>query len=277
MSAPFMQLYVADYLGDTRHLTTEQHGAYLLLLMTMWRSDGRLPNDTKKLARITGCTPSRWSKISVDVLAYFAVDGDDLVNERLMFELEKASEKSIKRAEAGSKGGSAKALKTHKTDVAIASELPQHSSEPEPEDISEAKASSIVRRSARPTALDKPNGFARFWEAYPNKVAKPAAEKAYAKACREIDDPDPPAVLLEGLERAKRCRQWVDGYIPHPTTWLNQGRWADQPAEIPTQKANPHDRPRQNPGNDREARRGVWAEVLAEERGEGIGDLARAG
>lgn len=71
-----MQLYVADYLGDTRHLTTEQHGAYLLLLMTMWRSDGILPNCDKKLARITGCTPTRWSKIKADVLEFFdSVDG----------------------------------------------------------------------------------------------------------------------------------------------------------------------------------------------------------
>lgn len=128
-----MQLYVADYLGDTRHLTTEQHGAYLLLLMTMWRSDGRLPNDARKLARITGCTASRWAKISDDVLAFFEVDGDDLTNKRLMFELKKASEKSIKRVEAGTKGGEAKSLKNHKADVANATVLPKHPSEPEPE------------------------------------------------------------------------------------------------------------------------------------------------
>lgn len=142
MSAPFMQLYVADYLGDTRHLTTEQHGAYLLLLMTMWRSEGRLPNDAKKLARITGCTASRWAKICSDVLAFFEEDGGDLTNKRLMFELEKASEKSIKRAEAGTKGGTAKALKNNKADVANAVVLPKHSPEPEPEEEAVAEGAS---------------------------------------------------------------------------------------------------------------------------------------
>lgn len=73
MSAPFMQLYVADYLGDTRHLTTEQHGAYLLLLMAMWRSDGSLPDDGRKLARIVGCTPSRWAKIAPEVMEFFDI------------------------------------------------------------------------------------------------------------------------------------------------------------------------------------------------------------
>ena len=143
MSAPFMQLYVADYLGDTRHLTTEQHGAYLLLLMTMWRSEGRLPNDAKKLARITGCTASRWARICDDVLAFFEVDGNDLTNKRLMLELEKASEKSIQRASSGSKGGKAKALKTNERTVAKATGLLCHSSEPGP-DTKEATAPFVV-------------------------------------------------------------------------------------------------------------------------------------
>lgn len=124
-----MQLYVADYLGDTRHLTTEQHGAYLLLLMAMWRSDGRLANDAKKLARITGCTAARWTKISGDVLEFFEVDGDCITNRRLMYELKKAQEKSIKRSVSGTKGAEAKALKNNNADLAIASDLPKHSSD----------------------------------------------------------------------------------------------------------------------------------------------------
>lgn len=127
MSAPYMQLYVADYLGDTRHLTTEQHGAYLLLLMAMWRSGGRLPNDDKKLARIVCCTPSRWAKISSDVLDFFTIEGDEISNARLSVELQIASEKSIKRAKSGKLGARANALKKLKGVPANDDGLPQHS------------------------------------------------------------------------------------------------------------------------------------------------------
>lgn len=133
MNAPFMQLYVGDYLKDTRHLTAEQHGAYLLLLMSMWAHGGDLPNDPKKLARLACCTASRWAKIGADVLEFFEVDGDVITQARLRLELKKALEKSIKRAEAGMRGGSAKPLKSKAPTEANASGLLKHSSEPEPE------------------------------------------------------------------------------------------------------------------------------------------------
>lgn len=76
-----------------------------------------------------------------------------------------------------------------------------------------------------PPALPKPNGFARFWEAYPNKVGRRAAETAYQRALRRADA----ATILAGLGRAALSRTWQDGFIPHPTTWLNQDRWLDEP------------------------------------------------
>ena len=97
----------------------------------------------------------------------------------------------------------------------------------------------------------KPSGFARWWEAYPNKVAKQAAERAYATACRKIGGPDPPAILFDGLKRALASGVWDDGFIPHPTTWLNQGRWDDEPArKPPPRSANERPDPRQTERND---------------------------
>lgn len=239
MSAPFMQLYVADYLGDTRHLTTEQHGAYLLLLMTMWRADGRLPNDDKKLARIASCTPSRWAKIRDEVMEFFVVEGDEITNQRLTFELKKASEKSIKRAEAGTKGGRTKSLKSNNLAKANASRLPKHSSEP---DTTVTNVPVVLER-AKPARAEIASGFLTFWTVYPKKVGKDAAARAFSKAMARIDDAEPLAVILAGVERA--LPGWDEPkFIPHPSTWLNEGRWED---EAPT-PAKP--RP-ERPANDR--------------------------
>lgn len=76
--------------------------------------------------------------------------------------------------------------------------------------------------------IAKPNGFGRFWEAYPNKTGKGAAEKAYAKAIRFLSGHDPPGQLLDAVARAKLGRQWGEGFVPNPATWLNQRRWEDE-------------------------------------------------
>jgi uncharacterized protein YdaU (DUF1376 family) len=141
-----MQLYVGDYLSDTLHLTTEQHGAYLLLLMTMWRAGAELPNDPGKLARIARVSPKRWPAIWAEISGFFTVDGDVIRNDRLTKEHQKAVSISQERKTAGKKGGNANALKNHNAGEANASDLPKHSqkSESYSEDYSEANASGEI-------------------------------------------------------------------------------------------------------------------------------------
>lgn len=153
---PFMQLYVADYLGDTQHLSAEEHGVYLLLLMTMWRQDGRLPNDPKILARIARVSPRRWRLVSANVMPFFTVEGDQITQKRLQREHQKATSKSEKRSACGKLGGRPKSLKNMDEAKAKASDLLKHSSEartqipekekedddPTPAEASEAEAPS---------------------------------------------------------------------------------------------------------------------------------------
>lgn len=132
-AAPFMQFYVADYLGDTQHLTTEQHGAYLLLLMAMWRTEGRLPNDAGKLARIARVGLRRWHIVAQEVMPFFEINGDFITQKRLVEERKKAVSISEKRSASGKLGGRAKSLKNNDTDMANAKQLPKHSQISEPE------------------------------------------------------------------------------------------------------------------------------------------------
>jgi hypothetical protein len=82
-------------------------------------------------------------------------------------------------------------------------------------------------------------GFLAFWQAYPRKVGKDAAAKAFANAMGRITEDDPLAVILAGIERA--LPGWTDPqFIPHPSTWLNAGCWDDEPPPI---RENRNDRP----------------------------------
>jgi len=104
MSKGWMPLYIGDYLADTRHLTLEQHGAYLLLIMHYWQHGG-LPTDDASLRRIVfifGSNSSRtWKRMRAAIAPLFQPGWR---HKRIDKELEKAKEISMKRAVSGQKG-----------------------------------------------------------------------------------------------------------------------------------------------------------------------------
>jgi len=67
--------------------------------------------------------------------------------------------------------------------------------------------------------------FLEFWECYPRKVGKRAAFKAWKRLKSELPPLD---ALIDAINRQRASPQWREGYIPHPSTWLNQGRWEDE-------------------------------------------------
>lgn len=74
-----------------------------------------------------------------------------------------------------------------------------------------------------------PPEFESFWKVYPRKIGKLAALRAYRRAVK-LMGPDPHPRLLAGAAAyAKGCVGKDEQYVAHAQTWLNQGRWGDEP------------------------------------------------
>jgi len=109
MEFPSFPLYPKDFLSDKNVvlMTTEEIGAYFLLLCYSWQSvpPGSLPFDDTVLARISRLSPDRWNACRPALLACFSEskDGTMLYQKRLQKEYRKLTEKRSRRSEAGQK------------------------------------------------------------------------------------------------------------------------------------------------------------------------------
>jgi hypothetical protein len=71
------------------------------------------------------------------------------------------------------------------------------------------------------------SAFDTFWLCYPKKVGKDAARTAFKR--KKLDAHI--FKVMDALAAQKKSAQWLkDGgqFIPHPATWINQGRWQDE-------------------------------------------------
>jgi hypothetical protein len=77
--------------------------------------------------------------------------------------------------------------------------------------------------------------FCLFWQAYPRKAGKAQARVSFAKVSKACD----PRIIITAAERFALDPNREDQFTPHPTTWLNQGRWDDDP--LPAKGGKFHD------------------------------------
>lgn len=96
----------------------------------------------------------------------------------------------------------------------------QHQKKPRGEESREEKKNT--------PSIPQGGGFDEFWSAYPKKVGKDDARKAFLK---RKPDGELLALMLAAIAAQRESQAWIrDGgqYIPNPSTWLNQGRWQDE-------------------------------------------------
>lgn len=98
----WMPLFIGDYLRDTNRLTTEQHGAYLLLIMDYW-TNGAPPDEDDVLASITRLSTAAWKKSRPAISRLFRISDGAWHHKRIEEELKNAAENSKKNTERAKK------------------------------------------------------------------------------------------------------------------------------------------------------------------------------
>ena len=125
MSKAWMPMYVGDYLADTQHLSTLEHGMYHLLIYHYWEHGG-LPTDPTSLSILVKTSRQTWARHAAKISALFQQPG--WRHKRIDAELAKYKKIRNARKIAGAIGGTRTQVVRHlrlASAQAFASMLPQ--------------------------------------------------------------------------------------------------------------------------------------------------------
>ena len=199
---------IADYRKDTSHLSLLEHGCYHQLLDQYYLNEAPLPLDEAKLFRLLNARTDDEKTAIRNVLDDFFIKTEaGFIQERCDIEIEKfhlIGEKASKSAQR--RWGNAKAMPT------------QCEGNANQEPIT--KNQELI--TSNNNCIDH---FNEFWLAYPKKVGKESARKAWNKTRPDIE------VILKALSWQKESSQWFKNggqFIPNPATYLNQHRFLDE-------------------------------------------------
>jgi len=219
----YYQHNIGCYRRDTMHLTLLEHGIYRQLLDWYYLDETPIPaNNPEVIRRLMARTLSEQETAIRILKEYFKSTENGWIHARCDKEIALFKAKSDRARDNGKRGGrpnkptitqpviSGLFLETQKKANSLTHKLINSTIPPTPKGVREEKVD---------------EGFESFWMAYPRKTGKGAARDAWAKAkLPPIDQ------ILTSLHKAKKSPDWIKdrgAFIPHPATWLNQGRWED--------------------------------------------------
>lgn len=100
----WMAFNPADYTSNTLHLTTRQHGGYILLICAAWSARGHLPGTDAALMAITKLGKREWVEDGPVLKTFLTSTADGWMHERVAFEWQDAQALIDAKSKAGKKG-----------------------------------------------------------------------------------------------------------------------------------------------------------------------------
>jgi uncharacterized protein YdaU (DUF1376 family) len=231
-SFPHLPLFTDAFIADTGHLTAQETGAYLMLLMVAWRTtDCRLPDNDDKLARWARVDRRTWLRIKPTVMEFWTLADGAWTQKRLSKEREIVSKRAEVARRNGEQGGRPKSLENHEShNPAGSSRVTQKKAPipiPIPKEEEHSETSSL--RVARKRKIDPD------WTLGEAEVA--AAEKAGVAAERAAEIW--PQFIDHHTNKGTLGLDWLAGW----RTWCrNEARFA--PRDRPPRPLNGGQQPR---------------------------------
>jgi uncharacterized protein YdaU (DUF1376 family) len=113
-SFPSLPLFTDAFLADTGHLSAQETGAYVLLLMMAWRlPECRIPNDDAKLSRWARMDRRTWLRVKPVVMEFWTLQDGFWTQKRLSKERDVVSKRAEVARQNGKHGGRPKSLENN--------------------------------------------------------------------------------------------------------------------------------------------------------------------
>ena len=254
----FMPFYYQRFAWSTRGWPADAALAYLYLLCEQY-SNGGLNSDPQVLEEIAPGTVAHWDRIK----RKFLLGPDGLLRNPRCEEIRAKSLAAGERKRESARNaaamrwhtdGNATAMRPHsdRNATAMRNDANENESDNESESEIGTESESKVRDTltadgGEPVSVQaetkqrrKPLGtdadFELWWKVYPRKVGKVAARKAWLKALpavkqyAQVIDEAVAEVMQEAVAAyvaEPETKKLEPQYVPHPATWLNEGRYID--------------------------------------------------
>jgi uncharacterized protein YdaU (DUF1376 family) len=228
----WMPLFIGDYLADTARLTTEQHGAYFLIIMDYWRN-GPPPDDDTTLAQIARLSMDAWSMSQAKLRLLFSIDNGVWRHKRIDQELVKAKANKAQAKVKATKAANARWGKQPEnapsdapsTPQAVLKECPSPSPSPLTKEKQESLGASAPKQAEIETGDEVGEGgdgdgeptpkaakqsdieFERAWSLYPKRHGGNSRQEALKAWNARIRDGVKADIMVAGTERyAEHCK-----------------------------------------------------------------------